>query len=86
MHRQNKDRIKRIKMDSDYAIILGIALRYKDALVEIATQRKIESIGCGTQDNSVEVNIAREALGLPLDIPKYDDPDYEEDEGETNVN
>lgn len=82
MRRKNKDRIKRIKMDSDYAIILGIALRYKDALVEIATQRKIESIGYGAQDNSVEVNIAREALGLPLDIPKYDDPDYEENEGE----
>ena len=82
MRRKNKDRIKRIKMDSDYAIILGIALRYKDALVEIATQRKIESIGYGAQDNSVEVNIAREALGLPLDIPKYDDPDYEEEEGE----
>ena len=80
MRRKNKDRIKRIKMDSDYAIILGIALRYKDALVEIATQRKIESIGYGAQDNSVEVNIAREALGLPLDIPKYDDPDYEEEE------
>lgn len=82
MRRENKDRIKRIKMDSDYAIILGIALRYKDALLEIATQRKIESIGYGTQDNSFEVNIAREALGMPLDIPKYDDPDYEEDEGE----
>lgn len=82
MKRENKDRIKKIKMDSDYAIILGIALRYKDALVEIATQRKIESIGYGTEDNSVEVNIAREALGMPLDIPKYDDPDYEEDEGE----
>lgn len=82
MKRENKDRIKRIKMDSDYAIILGIALRYKDALVEIATQRKIESIGYGTQDNSVDVNIAREALGLPLDIPKYDDPDYEGEEGE----
>ena len=80
MKRENKDRIKRIKMNSDYAIILGVALRYKDALVEIATRRKIESIGCGTQDNSVEVNIAREALGLPLDIPKYDDPDYEEEE------
>ena len=80
MRRKNKDRIKRIKMDSDYAIILGIALRYKDALVEIATHRKIESIGYGAQDNSVEVNIAREALGLPLDIPKYDDPDYEEEE------
>ena len=82
MRRENKDRIKRIKMDSDYAIILGIALRYKDALVEIATQRKIESIGYGTQDNSFEVETARTALGLPLDISKYDDPDYEEDEGE----
>lgn len=82
MRRENKDKIKRIKMDSDYAIILGIALRYKDALVEIATRQKVESIGYGTQDNSVEVNIAREALGMPLDIPKYDDPDYEEDEGE----
>ena len=82
MRRENKDRIKRIKMDSDYAIILGIALRYKDALVEIATRRKVESIGYGTQDNSFEVETARTALGLPLDIPKYDDPDYEEDEGE----
>lgn len=82
MRRENKDRIKRIKMDSDYAIILGIALRYKDALVEIATRRKIESIGYGTEDNSFEVETAREALGIPLDIPKYDDPDYEEDEGE----
>ena len=82
MRRENKDRIKRIKMDSDYAIILGIALRYKDALVEIATQHKIKSLGYGTEDNSFEVETARTALGLPLDIPKYDDPDYEEDEGE----
>lgn len=83
MRRENKDRIKRIKMDSDYAIILGIALRYKDALVEIATQHKIRSLGYGTEDNSFEVETAREALGMPLDIPKYDDPDYEE-EGEEN--
>lgn len=82
MRRKNKDRIKRIKMDSDYAIILGIALRYKDALVEIATQHKIKSLGYGTEDNSFEVETAREALGLPLDIPKYDNPDYEEEEGE----
>ena len=52
--------------------------RYKDALLEIATQHKIDSIGCGTEDNSFEVETAREALGMPLDIPKYDDPDYEE--------
>lgn len=82
MKRENKDRIKRIKMDSDYAIILGIALRYKDALVEIATQHKIKSLGYGTEDNSFEIETAREALGLPVDIPKYDDPNYEEDEGE----
>ena len=69
-------------MDADYAIMLGIALRYKDALFDIATRQKVESIGYGTQDNSVEVDIAREALGMPLDIPKYDDPDYEEEEGE----
>lgn len=77
-----RKKIKRIKMDADYAIMLGIALRYKDALFDIATRQKVESIGYGTQDNSVEVDIAREALGMPLDIPKYDDPDYEEEEGE----
>ena len=52
--------------------------KLKDALLEIATQHKIDSIGYGTEDNSFEVETAREALGMPLDIPKYDDPDYEE--------
>lgn len=58
------------------AIILGLALRYQDALKEIACQRKINSLGYGTEDNSFEIEIAREALGLPLDMPEYDDPNY----------
>lgn len=66
------------KLRREKAACLGEGLRYKDALLEIATQHKISSIGYGTEDNSFEVETAREALGMPLDIPKYDDPDYEE--------
>ena len=65
------------KANKEKAICLGVALRYKDALEEIAFTRKVESIGCGSQDNSCEIETARVALGLPKDLPEYDDPDYE---------
>ena len=55
---------------------LGKIMRYKEALERIAKDRKITSIGCGTEDNSVYVETAREALGWETDIPEYDNPEY----------
>lgn len=49
---------------------------YRDALEEIAHRPKIDAID--GSDNSVEVEIARTALGLPLDIPEYDNPQWDE--------
>lgn len=69
---------KHDELSKDKAVCLGIGLRYEDALKEIAACQKVNSIGCGSQDNSFEVETARTALGLPLDIPEYDNPDYEE--------
>lgn len=65
--------------------VLGIALRYQDALKKIAFQPKIESMGYGCEDNSFEVETAREALCLPLDLPEFDDQNYKEkEENESN--
>lgn len=49
---------------------------YKEALEIIARQQKVDSIGYGSQDNSYVIETARAALGLPLDIPEYDNPEY----------
>lgn len=46
--------------------------RYEKALEKIAKDRKIISMTGYDFDNEIYVNAAREALGLPLDIPEYD--------------
>lgn len=48
---------------------------YFNALVNIAEQRK-HSGYYGESDNWFEVSTAREALGLPEDIPEIDDADF----------
>lgn len=48
---------------------------YFNALVNIAEQRKCSGY-YGESDNWFEVSKAREALGLPEDIPEIDDADF----------
>lgn len=48
---------------------------YFNALVNIAKQRKCSGY-YGESDNWFEVSTAREALGLPEDIPEIDDADF----------
>lgn len=47
--------------------------RYEKVLEKIAKDRKIISMTGYSFDNEIYVNAAREALGMPLDIPEYDD-------------
>jgi hypothetical protein len=51
------------------------AVDYFNALVNIAEQRKCSGY-YGESDNWFEVSAAREALGLPEDIPEIDDADF----------
>ena len=47
--------------------------RYEKVLEKIAKDRKIISMTGYDFDNEIYVNAAREALGLPFDMPEYDD-------------
>lgn len=58
-----KMRIEKIYIDREKV--------YRDALEDIAHQHYDESEG-----NSFEIKVARTALGLPLDMPEYDNPKY----------
>lgn len=49
------------------------AKEYFDALLKIASQRKIINADSWYPDNSCEVSMARKALGLAEDIPEIDD-------------
>lgn len=49
--------------------------RYEKVLEKIAKDRKIISMIGYSFDNEIYINAAREALGLPLDIPEYDNID-----------
>lgn len=69
----NLDGVKHIKIER---IHIDNEKHYKEALELIAQQQKVASCGYGSQDNTYEVETARTALGLPLDIPEYDNPEY----------
>jgi hypothetical protein len=58
--------------------LLSTREKFEKALEDIASFRKIISDTGWGQDNEIYVNKAREALDWPLDIPKYDNEDYEE--------
>lgn len=51
------------------------AKQYYDALMQIASEKKYSGY-YGESDNWFEVSKAREALGLPEDIPEIDDADF----------
>ena len=68
----NLDGVKHIKIERIY---IDETERYRKALEDIASQPKIESIGYGSEDNSFYVETAREALGWPTNIAKYDNPE-----------
>lgn len=51
------------------------AKQYYDALMQIASEKKYSGY-YGESDNWFEVSKAREALGLPEDIPEIDETDF----------
>ena len=69
----NIDGVRHIRIEK---ICVDNEKLYKEALELIAQQQKVVSCGYGSQDNTYEVETARTALGLPLDIPEYDNPEY----------
>ena len=69
----NLDGLKYIKIER---IHIDNEKHYKEALELIAQQRKVEN-WYGGGDNVDEVETARTALGLPLSISEYDNPEDE---------
>lgn len=67
--------LKLAKAEADNKVLKNKLDRYEKALEKIATDRKIISMTGYSFDNEIYVNAAREALGLPFDIPEYDNVD-----------